>query len=678
MNDNKDPRGNPHIMDRFHVTLVVTGAIIILLGLIGLLGFIDEIQPLARFGKSYIPIAPDTGAALFLFGLGFVLEGTGRFPGWMRKLGIPVILILCVYVILKVLEFILQTDLTFQDVLFPGLRNKPQYPKTGMSPVTATLLFLAGFTYLSSFAPFLAKRKIMIISILGFVVMVGGLIAGLGYLFGTPFLYSNFMIPISAPSTIGLVALGLGLIMLTGRDSYWARLFNGETAQGRMMRVILPLVVSAILIHGFLLSKVENTDLMDQTILSVLLTLFFSIITPIIIFNQSKHIYQKMARIEVEKKQAQELLTSEQNRLRTLIDNLPDRIFFKDRAGRFIVANDKVAVHSGVGSAPEIIGKTDYDLYPAELAQQYFKDEQDLMRAGEPLLDHEEPSTNATGEIGWTVTNKIPIRNEAGVVVGLVGVSRDITEFKKALKEIVTAKEAAEQASRLKDYFIANLSHEIRTPLNAIIGFTELLKEEVTDVLPETAERYFPIITSAGVRLVRTIDMILNLSKLQSGMYTVTNQPVDLDQVIRNLVGETSLEAKKRGLELTYEKSTALTTMITDEYCVIQSLSNLVDNALKYTNKGFVRVRLYQNKASSVCIEVKDSGIGIDAEYLNRLFEPFTQEDTSFTRAYEGIGLGLSITKRLLNAIGGTISVTSIKSAGSTFTIELPLQSKPE
>jgi signal transduction histidine kinase len=257
------------------------------------------------------------------------------------------------------------------------------------------------------------------------------------------------------------------------------------------------------------------------------------------------------------------------------------------------------------------------------------------------------------------------------VVVGLVGVSRDITEFKKALQGIVTAKEAAERASRLKDYFIANMSHEIRTPLNAIIGFTELLREEVSDVLPETAERYFPIISSAGIRLVRTIDMILNLAKLQSGMYAVNRQSIDLDQVIRNLVGETSLEARKRGLELSYEKASTETTVLTDEYCIVQSVSNLVDNALKYTSKGFVRVRLYQKNPGSVCIEVKDSGIGMNSDYLNRLFEPFTQEDTSFTRAYEGIGLGLSITKRMIEAIGGIISVTSTKSVGSTFTIEL-------
>ena len=238
---------------------------------------------------------------------------------------------------------------------------------------------------------------------------------------------------------MGFIALGLGLIMLAGRESYCAMLFNSETAQGRLMRVILPLVVSAILIQGFILAKVGKTDLMDHTILSVLLTLFFSIIAPIIIYNQTKAIYKRMARIEAEKREAQTQFISEQNRLRTLIDNLPDRIFFKDREGRFIVANDKVAIHSGMGSAPEIIGKTDFDLYPVGLAEQYFQDEQDLMQSGEPLLDHEEPSINASGEIGWTVTNKIPIRNEAGVVVGLVGVSRDITEFKKALQGIVTA-----------------------------------------------------------------------------------------------------------------------------------------------------------------------------------------------------------------------------------------------
>jgi|GEM_PF-1048611 len=677
MTEKKDPIKEKPGLNSFQVTLVVCGAIMILLGLVGIFSFMDFVRPIASVATKYTAMAGDTGVVFLLFGIAFIHEGAGKLYGWRKKVATPVVIVTCIYVILKILEFIFQTDLTFQEVLFPNLRDKPRYPKTGMSPVTGFFFFLSGLTYLFEIARWYKKRRILIMSLVGFGVMIGGFIAFLGYLFGTPFLYTDFMIPVSAPAAFGLIALGLGLIMIAGRQSYWARLFSSDTAQGRLMRVILPLVVSAILIQGFVLAKVGSTNLIDQTVLSVLLTLFFSIITPIIIFNQSKIIYRRMTRIEIEKKEAQAQLTGEQNRLRTLIDNLPDRIFFKDRAGRFIVANDKVAVHSGVGSAPEIIGKTDYDLYPAELAQQYFQDEQNLMRSGIPLLNHEEPSTDATGEIGWTVTSKIPIRNEAGEVVGLVGVSRDITEFKRALQEIVTAKEAAEQASRLKDYFIANLSHEIRTPLNAIIGFTELLREEVSDILPVTAERYFPIINSAGVRLVRTIDMILNLSKLQSGMYSVTRNSVDLDQIIRNLVGETSLEARKRGLELTYDKSTSLTTIFTDEYCVVQSLSNLIDNALKYTSKGFVKVRLYQDKPVSVCIEVKDSGIGIDANYLNRLFEPFTQEDTSFTRSYEGIGLGLSITKRLLDAVGGTISVTSAKSMGSTFTIELPVEIEP-
>ncbi|HBB90304.1 MAG TPA: hypothetical protein DC042_00875, partial [Bacteroidales bacterium] len=301
------------------------------------------------------------------------------------------------------------------------------------------------------------------------------------------------------------------------------------------------------------------------------------------------------------------------------------------------------------------------------------KDEQDLMLNGVSLLDHEERSCGPDGVIGWTMASKIPIRNKAGLVIGLIGVSRDITEFKQALEGLVAAKESAEQANNLKDYFIANLSHEIRTPLNAIIGFSELLKEEVEEVMPEISERYFPIIKTSSDRLVRTIDMILSLSRLQSGLYVTNPVTLDLDSIIRNLVAEYSLQAKNKNLELTYENTLGEVVLETDEYCVIHSIANVLDNAIKYTYHGFVSLRLYQDKPARIKLDIQDTGVGIKEEYRKRLFEPFSQEDVSFTRKYEGIGLGLSITRKMLDAIGAKINVASTKDIGTTFTLEFPV-----
>jgi len=659
-------------LNGYQLTLVVAGSLLVILGLTGILSFIDLILPLARIGRNYIPMAPDAGLISLTFGIAFLLNDS-----IIRRKGLKTVFIvlagsISVYSLMTLLEFILQMDLTFQDWMFPGYKEKELYPKTGISPVTSILFFLTGLalTYHLLFRSGKPDRHLM--NIAGSLAMIIGLVGFLGYLFGTPFLYTGIMIPMSAPTTVSFVVLGRGLQSLTGKGSYWLTLFNRATTRGRLMRVILPLVVSAILIQGLILVRLGNAEHIDQTILTVLMTLLFSIITPFAIFRVSKVIYRKMEKAEREKLEAQDLLHIEQDRLRILIDSLPDQIYFKDRASRFMIANKEVAKVTGAASPGDVIGKTDFDFFPQQLSARYFEKEQELMSRSEPLIDFEEPIIQADGKPGWVLTNKIPICNHDGEVIGLVGIGRDVTEARKAHGELVAAKDAAEQASRLKDYFIANLSHEIRTPLNAIIGFTELLKEEVSGYLPDAGEQYFPVINSAGLRLMRTIDLILNLSRLQSGMYSTRQEKVDLDRIIHNLVKEYSLVAAKKGVTLEYQRDTDLTLLETDDYCVTQSISNLIDNALKYTDRGQVNVRLYQENKESVIVEVKDTGIGITDEYLKKIFEPFTQEDNSFTRSYEGIGLGLAISKQLLEAVGGRIGVTSVKNQGSTFSIEFP------
>jgi len=647
----------------------VAGAVLVLLGLAGMLSFIDFFLELSRIRKEYIPMAPDTGLIFLIYGALLIIESTGRPEGRIRMVLIWLTGIISIYAVLKFVQYFIQIDLTLENFFFPSNNTQNQFPLHRMSPTTGILFFITGMAYYFSHSSKPSRKKLQIVNMAGFIVGNVGAITFLGYLFGSPFLYKSHVIPMAATTTFSFMTLGLALVSLADEESFITKLFNRNTARGRLMRVILPLVVSAILIQGLVQVKLTEAGIFDHVILAALLTLVFSIITPLIIIRLTKILYRNYERIEQEKRETRELLLYERVRLRILIDNLPDRIFFKDRSSRFIVANKGIAIHIGLSSPKDIVGKTDFDLYKPELAEQYFKDEQDLMLKGEPLLNHEEPSSDSSGNIGWTMTSKIPVRNKAGQVVGLVGVSRDITELKKVHEDLVAAKETAEQASKLKDYFIANLSHEIRTPLNAIIGFSELLKEEVEHLLPEVSEQYFAIIDKSSQRLLRTIDLMLILSRLQSGLYVRHPIQLDLDLIIRNLVEEYSLNAKHKNLELTYENTVGSAVLETDEYCVVHSISNLVDNAVKYTYHGYVALKLYQDQPGWINLDVQDTGIGIQEEYRKKLFEPFSQEDTSFTRQFEGMGLGLSTTKKMLDTIGARIWIASTKEVGTTFTI---------
>lgn len=251
---------------------------------------------------------------------------------------------------------------------------------------------------------------------------------------------------------------------------------------------------------------------------------------------------------------------------------------------------------------------------------------------------------------------------------GTIGVIRDITERKQWETELLDSKEKAELSNKLKDAFIANMSHEIRTPLNGILGMTSLIEEAFLKYSTPVEERFFQTIQQSSKRLLRSIDMIINLSRIQIGEFPILQKNIDLNLIISNLLMEYKDIAEKKSLNLIFENSYENTIVYFDEYCIILSLSNLIDNAMKFTNSGEVIIKLYKEN-EKVKIDVSDTGIGISPSYISEIFKPYSQEETGYSRSYEGMGLGLSLTKKILEINNASISVRSVKNQGSTFTI---------
>jgi signal transduction histidine kinase len=258
--------------------------------------------------------------------------------------------------------------------------------------------------------------------------------------------------------------------------------------------------------------------------------------------------------------------------------------------------------------------------------------------------------------------------------VTVLGIMRDITERKKLFEELVRARDKAEEVNLLKSRLLANLSHEIRTPLNGILGFAELLREDLMD---ESQKSMADIIYTSGYRLLHTLNAILDLSVIESQFNKTSLTPVSLNELAREVSVLFKPVTAKKGIDLGFLNGQDEVIVIADEELVTKILNNLINNAIKFTNQGSVTVRTNidkKNSRSYGCIHVTDTGIGIKKEDQHIIFDEFRQVSEGHTRAYDGSGLGLHISRRFAEMMGGTLTVKSKIGSGSTFTLSLPLE----
>jgi|GEM_PF-1139763 len=406
-----------------------------------------------------------------------------------------------------------------------------------------------------------------------------------------------------------------------------------------------------------------------------------------------------------ERKAAEVALKESEIRHRTLLEHLTQKIFLKDRNSVYVTCNKSYATDLKI-TPEEIRDRTDYDFYPKELAEKYRADDRVVMESG--VLKDIEERYILNGEERLVQTIKTPVRDAHGNVVSVLGISWDITDRKKMEQqlreyarnleamvaertreledantelqilnnELTLRRQEADSATQAKSDFLANMSHELRTPLNSIIGFSQVLKKRKFGQLTEKQDEYVGYVIDSGEHLLALINDILDLSKVEAGKVELEVGSFNLQETLNASLSMFREKTMKHGIALKLDIAPDADIAIeADERRLKQILFNLISNAVKFTpDGGAVYLRAQKRDEDSIELSVEDTGIGIKEEDMLKLFKEFSQIESSYDKKYEGTGLGLALTKKLVEKHGGRIWCESKFGKGSRFAFVIPVR----
>ena len=768
--------------------IALIGGVIITIGVLALVGWISDFRILSSFSDNYIPMAPATAISVILFG--FILLFGAYKPGTgIRKwFTVAIIGALSLNGLLTFWGILGLHNNVLEEILLPTIETLGNFPINHMSPYTGLLLLLSGVALELNIFSLNRYKLTNVISGLGLVVSFAGFVALLGYLFSTPFLYSGSIIPLAMPTSIIFFLLGFGLILMVGSTGIILRQFVGHSSSARVLRVILPLVLSGILLEDLLDIKLSHALNLNPALLLSLLTIVFIILTSFIVVKLTKKIFQSVDQAERElilqksrfqqlfensplgmamldenegiitinrsfntifqfslteiqgkriddiivpkaladeafaltlktkygevgenetqrmrkdgsmvpvhvfgipiiiddkvvgfysfyqditkRKQAEKKLQESEGRINTLVQTIPDLIWLKDKEGVYLSCNRMFERFFGA-QQEDIVGKTDYDFVNRNLADSFREHDRKAMVLGLPSSNEEWVTFADDGHRALLDTIKTPMFDSDGILIGVLGIARDITERKLAESMLKENEVLLRDLNATKDKFFSIIAHDLKNPINSISGFSELLVENLRTYEVEKSAKIIAQINSSSKHILDLLDNLLTWAKTQSGQIDFNPKNQFLQPSILQIVDVLNFSAKLKNIsfEILLEDDIEV---YADQDMLQTILRNLITNAIKFTNSGgivYVKAILEQNHLK---ITIEDNGIGMNDETRNKLFSLGGNLTTNGTENEKGTGLGLILCKEFVEKHGGKIWVESEIGKGSRFIFTLP------
>ncbi|HUE98811.1 MAG TPA: PAS domain S-box protein [Anaerolineales bacterium] len=351
--------------------------------------------------------------------------------------------------------------------------------------------------------------------------------------------------------------------------------------------------------------------------------------------------------------------------LEMMLENMPDQIYFKDAQSRFIRNSRSQARALGLNDPAEAIGKSDFDFFPH--AQLYYEKEQEIIRSGKSMVDEEERVVWPDGRETWVSTTKVPLPDQAGQIIGTFGISRDITERKRAEAELQKAKQELEAANKELEAFSYSVSHDLRSPLRSIDGFSQALLEDYADQLPAKGQDHLKRVRAATQRMGQLIDDLLNLSRVSRAI--MKSGPVDLSELAQGIAGELQRTQPERRVNFSITPNLKAHG---DPNLLRVVLENLLNNAWKFTSKleqAEIEIGSKDENDETIYF-IRDNGAGFDMAYVDKLFRAFQR--LHYMSEFSGTGIGLATVQRIINRHGGRIWAEGAVDQGAIFLFTLP------
>jgi len=354
-----------------------------------------------------------------------------------------------------------------------------------------------------------------------------------------------------------------------------------------------------------------------------------------------------------------------------LMDNMPDRIYFKDLDGKYIKINKASASRRGLNNPEEAIGKTDFDFFSDAHAQKAFDDEKEIIQNGKALENLEERQTWNDGKVEWVSSTKVPIVNDEGEIIGTFGISRDITTSKLYQEKLQESEIKLRELNAVKDKFFSIIAHDLRGPFTGLFGLLDMVRDDFHEMHLEEIKVNLDTINSILRNLFLLLEDLLEWGRIQRHSIEFLPVTENLSQTIKNVIDLFAINAKNKNINLVCEMPESLWLKY-DKKMISTIIRNLLTNGIKFTKPwGTVKI-IVKDEPDKVTISVQDTGIGISQQNLERLFNLTEYFSTQGTEQESGSGLGLILCKEFVEKHGGKISVETELNKGSIFKFTIP------